>query len=165
MKKITIIIISIILLTGCSLAKENKVTTSYGTYKLDKLVKNVEHSTSDTTFYTLEEDKNKTLPDNISVNSGTNYYKKEEHERFKTAILEQLGMQKNLIDTLKSSGFTTEKGYTAYKFIITNEKATATQYYIVGDYKFVLVYETNYTGNKEFDKQAEYIVNTFEWNE
>ena len=165
MKKIITIMISIILLTGCTIANGNNVTTSYGTYKLDKLVKNVEHSTSDTTFYTLEEDKNKDLPDNISVNSGTNYYKKEEHEKFKTAILEQLEMQKNLIDTLKTEGFTTKKGYPAYKFIITNQKVTATQYYIVGEEKFVLVYESNYTGNKEIDRQAEYIVNTFEWNE
>jgi hypothetical protein len=165
MKKIITIMISIILLTGCAMTKENKVTTSYGTYKLDKLVKNIEHSTNDTTFYTLEEDKDKDLPDNISVNSGTNYYKVEEQEKFKEAILEQLGMQKNLIDTLNSSGFTTDKGYPAYKFVITNQKLTATQYYIVGDNKFVLVYESNYTGNKEIDKQAEYIVNTFEWNE
>ena len=153
MKKIITIMISIILLTGCAMTKENKVTTSYGTYKLDKLVKNIEHSTNDTTFYTLEEDKDKDLPE------------VEEHEKFKEAILEQLGMQKNLIDTLNSSGFTTDKGYPAYKFVITNQKLTATQYYIVGDNKFVLVYESNYTGNKEIDKQAEYIVNTFEWNE
>jgi hypothetical protein len=74
-------------------------------------------------------------------------------------------MQSSLFDTLNSSGFTTEKGNIAYKFVMKNDKATATQYYIVGDNKFILIYETNYTGNPELDKETEYIVNTFEWNE
>jgi hypothetical protein len=167
MKKVLTIIslIVITLVTGCSIPTGKEIKIEYGTYKIDKLVKNAEHSTSAQTFYTLKEDKNKELPDNIGVSTGTNYYKKENHEEFKNAILQQLGMQSSLFDTLNSSGFTTEKGNIAYKFIMKNDKATATQYYIVGDNKFILIYETNYTGNPELDKETEYIVNTFEWNE
>lgn len=48
---------------------------------------------------------------------------------------------------------------------ITNAKVTSTQYYIVGDNKFVLIYETNYADNPELGKETQYIVNSFEWNE
>ena len=34
---------------------------------------------------------------------------------------------------------------------------------IVGDYKYVLVYETNFSGNKDIDDAAYTIAYTFEW--
>ena len=35
--------------------------------------------------------------------------------------------------------------------------------YVVGDYKYVLVYETNFSGNKDIDDAAYTIAYTFEW--
>ena len=44
-----------------------------------------------------------------------------------------------------------------------NDKTVATQYYVVGDYKYVLVYETNFSGNEDIDNAAYTIAYTFEW--
>ena len=72
-------------------------------------------------------------------------------------------MQISKNDNLTASAFTTKNKNMVYKFIINNEKARSTQYYIVGDKKFVLVYVTNFTKEKEIEKEALYIVNTFKW--
>ena len=170
MKKIIVLsIISFIFLTGCFNInfnrKNNVVETDYGIYRIDGLVERTDHSTKDKLFYSLEKDAKISRPDNISVNVGRNYYKKEQHELFKRAIQEQLYKQVGKDAVVKGSGLTTSKGNYVYKFIITKsyDKTKITQYYIVGDYKYVLVYETNFSNNRDLDIASYNIVDTFEW--
>ena len=78
MKKLLLLIIPLIFLTGCiripRIGNSNVVVTSYGAYQIENLVKREDHSTSSKVFYVLEKDKYASRPDNISVEMGTNYY-------------------------------------------------------------------------------------------
>lgn len=172
MKKIIILLITILFLTGCSLipTKLNNQTTvnaSFGTYRIDGLVKRNDHSTPNKTFYSLKKDKYKSRPDNVSVELGTNKYSKEQYLAFKTAIQLQLYSQVGRDATIVGNGITTTKGNNVLKFIIKkqNDPMETTQYYIVGDYKYVLVHETSFTQNQDLNVAVYNIVDTFEWNE
>ena len=172
MKKLLLLIIPVIFLTGCIPTqflrnKSNVVNASYGTYRIDGLVKRNDHSTANKTFYVLEKDRYETTPDNVSVEVGTNKYSKEQYLAFKTAIQLQLYSQVGRDATIVGNGTTTTKGNNVLKFIIKkqNDNTTATQYYIVGDYKYVLVYATNFSGNTDFNAAVYNIVDTFEWKE
>ena len=60
--------------------------------------------------------------------------------------------------------------YILYTFIIqddqSNSKNVTKQYYIVGDYKYVLVHETIWDGNSaDSDETAKYIIDSFKWKE
>lgn len=172
MKKLLLLIIPVIFLTGCIptqflKAKSNVVNASFGTYRIDKLVKQNDHSTANKIFYVLEKDKYKTTPDNVSVEVGTNKYPKEQYLAFKTAIQLQLYSQVGRDATIVGNGLTTTKGNTVLKFIMKkqNDNTEVTQYYIVGDYKYVLVHETNFSRNPDLNVAVYNIVDTFEWKE
>ena len=84
------------------------------------------------------------------------------------AILNQLTMQMgaNSDDQLTANGSYTKNGYVLYTFNIY-EKAqniTTTQYYIIDDYRYVLVHETRYGTSEETDNAAKTIVDSFLWN-
>ena len=98
---------------------------------------------------------------------GTNYYSKSQMNTFKSAIQLQLYSQVGRDATIVGNGITTTKGNNVLKFIIKkkNDNTEVTQYYIIGDYKYVLVYETNFSGNTDLNVAVFNIVDTFEWKE
>lgn len=143
---------------------------NFGTYSLPQnWIESKEHSTSTKFFYVVNGEEQSKRPNNISVNAGTNKYTKQEHEKFKTAILNQLMMQIGNEEgvTLNANGFTTEKGDIVYTFVIKEEQENiaTTQYYIVGDYQYILIHETVYGISEEADIVAKNIVNSFQWKE
>lgn len=150
---------------------EDKIyNKNFGSYKiLENWVQSREHSTGSKFFYVKHGQEKEQSPNNVSINAGTNKYAQSEHEKFKTAILNQLSMQiGNAEDvTLNASGSYTDNGYILYTFIIQDPGIETTQYYIVGDYKYVLVQETvfNQDEKEETDNLAREIVNTFKWKE
>ena len=166
MKKIIILFITIILLTGCSLTgKQNGIPTSFGRYEIPNTWEmSRSHSTRNKYFYIHKGDKHNP-PNNISVEKGTNHYAKKDHIQFRQAILRQLGMQMKGKDaTINGDGWTTEKGYICYTFTIDEGKYKTVQHYIVDDYKYVLVHETIWYGDgKDVHNAAKTIVNSFEW--
>ena len=90
--------------------------------------------------------------------------------KFRDAILNQLVMQLPKDVILNGNGSYTANDYVLYTFTfsITEGDTTlsATQYYIVADYKYVMVYETAFTDNtEEVDIVAKSIVDTFKWSE
>ena len=109
------------------------------------------------------------MPNNISVNTGTNKYAENEHEKFRTAILNQIAMQVGDSENIKinANGSNTENGYIVYTFSIQEPDVETIQHYIVGDYKYVLVHETIFdnTEKEETDNVAKEIINTFKWKE
>lgn len=140
----------------------------FGSYELPKnWVESKEHSTKNKFFYVLKDHEQDELPNNISINSGTNKYPKKEHEKFRIAILNQLSLQtknKNGIN-INANGFTTDTGEIVYTFIIKESDVTTTQYYMVGNYEYILIQETIFEDSEETDVAAKHIVNSFKWKE
>lgn len=176
MKKIFIILAFCLLLTGCTLPRrtqrinyrnDNYIETSYGSFTIPSTwIKREDHSTSSKYFFANRSDKND-IPNNISVEMGTNRYSKDEHMSFKTAIQTQIAAQISRRGaTMTGSGSTTKNGYIVYTFRINMPGQTTVQHYIVGDYKYVLVHETIWNGDGiDTDNAAKEIVNSFRWKE
>ncbi len=146
-------------------------TKSFGSYTVPTgWVENSTYSTKDKFFYLVDGTENEAFPNNISVNVGTNLYSAENHISFRQASVNQLVSQLPKDTTLNGSGSHTANDYVVYTFTfsVTENDMTlnATQYYIVGDHKFVMVYESVYDGNtEEVDAVAKNIVDTFKWSE
>ena len=144
---------------------------SFGSYRIPKnWIESTKYSTEDKFFYVAEGTEEDPLPNNISVNVGKNKYSSEQHMKFRDAILNQLVMQLPKDVILNGNGSYTANDYVLYTFTfsITEGDTTlsATQYYIVADYKYVMVYETAFTDNtEEVDIVAKSIVDTFKWSE
>lgn len=169
MKKVLIILLASIVLTGCSLktrTNEYKID-GYGKYQIPKnAVIRKDHSTNKKLFFVKNEDIRNNRPNNISVEGGTNRYSKEDHMQFKSAIQSQLYMQASRYSSqITGSGTKTKNGNILYIFNIKNNSAITKQYYIVGDYKYILVHETILNGeeDKELDDIAKYIIDSFNW--
>ena len=144
------------------------IEKDFGTYEIPAdWVESVAHSTNSKFFYVKEGEENENRPNNISVNEGTNKYSESEHEKFRMAILKQLSMQigRNEDVKLNANGSNTKNGYLVYTFSIKDGNTTTTQYYIVGDYKYVLVHETTFGNSTETDNAAQKIIDTFKWKE
>lgn len=142
----------------------------FGSYKiLENWVESEEHSTRNKFFYVKQGQEQYEMPNNISVNTGTNKYAENEHEKFRTAILNQIAMQIGDSEDIKinANGSNTENGYIVYTFSIQEPDVETIQHYIVGDYKYVLVHETIFdnTEKEETDNVAKEIINTFKWKE
>jgi hypothetical protein len=106
----------------------------------------------------------------ISVESGRHRYAAEEHAAFRDVIYRQLLKQvSNNPDAgfLFGDGATTARGYTLYTFTIEYDGVGRTDrmYYIVGDYKYVLITETDYHDKNAADitVAAKTIADSFEW--
>lgn len=165
-----------ILLTGCNNnTKEitkggnTKYHKKFGSYEvLNGWVESKTHSTNNKYFYVKKGDDNKSRPNNVSINQGKNKYSSSEHVKFRSAITSQLMEQisKKQGVNLGAKGSHTKKGYTLYTFTIKEDDSnTVTSLcYIVGDYKYVLVQETNYDDDNETFEVTKNIINTFEWN-
>lgn len=152
-------------------SSEGSVTysKSFGSYKLpENWVESKEHSTSSKFFYVKKEDEQKERPNNISINEGQNKYSKTEHENFINAILNQLSMQIGGDEDVEvnANGSNTENGDVVYTFNIKEaDGIETTQYYIVGDYKYILIQETVFEESDDIDNVAKDMVNSFRWNE
>lgn len=139
----------------------------FGSYTVPQGWIEAETSAQGMYFYISESDEQKEQPDNVSINVGSNPYAAEEHDTFRQAILRQLSMQIGGQSgiSLTGDGSMTENGDTLYTFTIAEEDTgiTTTQYYIVGDYKFCLIQETNFTGSEQADTVAQTMVSSFAW--
>lgn len=144
------------------------IEKDFGTYEIPAdWIESEAHSTNNKFFYVKEGQENDNRPNNISVNEGTNKYAASEHEKFRRAILNQLSMQIGVDENveLNANGSNTKNGYVVYTFSIKDQDNTTTQYYIVGDYKYILVHETTYGDSTETDSAAQKIIDTFKWKE
>ena len=148
---------------------ENVFNKKFGSYELpENWVESKKHSTSSKFFYVLKGQEQEEQPNNISINYGTNKYDKANHEKFRDAILNQLSMQiaqKEGIEINANGSYNANEDM-VYTFIVKelNDNVTTTQYYIVGDYKYILIHETVFGESEETDKAVKRIVNSFKWN-
>jgi len=144
------------------------VETNYGTFDLlDGWVMTEEHSEEGKPFYVKEGVDYSSPTSNISVEHGTNRYAREQHEKFREAILKQLIMQAGDEGTLTGSGTHTEAGDVLYLFTLESESdgITTLQYYIVGDKEYILVHATDFHNPEVPDvtEAAAQIADSFEW--
>lgn len=122
------------------------------------------YSTEEKIFYVEEGHEEDELPDNISIEVGTNRYSADEHERFRDAIVRQLLMQLQGIEAgLTGDGTYTDQGYILYIFTITEPDVTTKQYYIVGDQRYCLVHLTSFTGSENGSEAARSMADSFVW--
>ena len=173
MKKILVILGILLLVTGCTLTSNKKEKTykldNYGSFSIsENYMMREDHSTREKPFFVDKKDEHSERPNNISVNGGTNYYSKEDVLRFKEAIMQQMAYQAKAYNaTLTSSGSTTANGYDVLRFNMEGKDQKTIQFYIVGDKKYVLVHITLFDLSDEDSviEAAEYIVNSFTWEE
>lgn len=158
-------------LAGCAgtlgerVAGEND-TDFPGSYTVPEgWVKVEKYSTADKIFYVEEGHEDDELPDNISIEVGTNRYSADEHEKFRDAIVRQLTMQLQGVDAmLTGDGTYTEQDYIVYIFTITEEDVVTKQYYIVADQRYCLLQLTNFTGSESANEAAQAMADSFVWN-
>ncbi|MDR2132873.1 MAG: copper amine oxidase N-terminal domain-containing protein [Clostridiales Family XIII bacterium] len=164
---------TVIIATDEEYADENTVSymKSFGAYSVAAdWFESAELSQNDRYFYLKKGQNPEKNAGMISVESGRHRYAAEDHSAFRDVVYRQLLKQvSNDPDAgfLFGDGTTTAKGYTLYVFTIEYESAGRTDrmYYIVGDYKYVLITESD-----GHDKNAEDItavskaaVDSFEW--
>lgn len=169
MKKIIVLLLLCIVLTGCSLKVNTNMEyklTGYGKYSIpSNYMLRKDHSTARKYFFVNKKDRTSNRPNNISVEGGSNRYSKKDHMKFKQAIMVQLLRQARIYNaTVNGSGINSKNGNIVYKFILKGNNQTTIQYYVVGDYKYILVHETIFDNNiNDVDKAAMNIVNSFTW--
>ena len=126
-------------------------------------------STEDKFFYVREGEEEAEAPDNISINIGKNRYAAQDHLAFRKAIMAQLLRQTGGAEgvSVTGAGSQTDNGDILYQFTVAEEESgiVTTQYYIVGEYQFCLIHETNFTQSEEVDEVAKEIVNSFVWGD
>lgn len=128
-------------------------------------VKMEKYSTEDKIFYVEEGHEDDELPDNISIEIGTNRYSADEHEKFRDAIVRQLTIQLQGVDAeLTGSGTHTEQDYIVYIFTISQADMVTKQYYIVGDQQYCLLHLTNFTGSERVNETAQAMADSFVWD-
>lgn len=151
---------------GASGEKEEAGSALPGSYTTPEgWVKAEQYSTDEKIFYVEKGHENDRLPDNISINVGNNRYSEEEHMAFRDAIVRQLIMQlKDQDAQLNANGSFTEQGYVVYTFMIEKSDAVMTQYYIVGDHRYCMVYLSNYSRSEGPEQAARTMVDSFVWD-
>ena len=152
--------------------EETVFVKEFGRYRLPAgFVESETHSTEKKWFYILEGHDQDDHPSNISVETGVNRYSADQHSLFWEAILRQLASQLDGSGaSLAGSGSSTEQGYVLYTFTVTPAEddpwaAVSTQYYIVGEKQYVLVFETNWGEDSAVTEAALHMVNSFQWGE
>ena len=104
-----------------------------------------------------EETEKQRQPDNIAVSIGENKYSKEESERFKEAIQQQISEQLSGYSdvTLTASGFQSGDN-TVYLFTVAENDTGLIK-------KYCLVQESNFDESGECDEVAKNLIKSFKW--
>lgn len=171
MKKTLFLLLAFLFLGGCGgqaerAADEPEAENAFpGSYTVPEgWVLAEDYSTSEKLFYVEEGHENDELPDNISINVGTNRYSADEHTAFRDAIVQQLLRQLEGIEAeLTGDGSHTEQGDVVYTFTITESDVVTRQYYIVGDYRYCLIHLTCFTGSESVYDAAQAMAGSFVW--
>ena len=173
---ILIIIILILPLFGClKNTKDNteitddgiKITKSFGSFIIpEDWTEITRYSRGGKYFYSHKSEQVGPSMTNISIELGRNRYALEDHMTFRYAILRQLSMQGGA-GTLAASGDYTKQNDPLYIFSFEDiePQITTIQFYIVGNYRYILVHATDFhNGNiNDVKAVAQFIVDSFIW--
>ena len=172
LKALALMLIVPIILSGCISAKDSNEDTKYekdfGTYEVQSgWIEEKAHSTNDVFFYVKKGTEKDSQPNNIAISEGKNKFKISEHEDFEKAIMGQLQAQmpKNSDVKIESEGIVTTNNNRVFVVTIKEKSLETKFYYIMGDYKFVMVQATCFNDENDVYKVSDYMVNSFVWNE
>mgnify|MGYP002509746337 FL=1 len=194
MKKfITLYIVLVFLIAGCSHTEEQEVqqTTQqqtqqvtqpvvlqqeklFGTYDVyEDWVLVEKDSDEQSAFYCKKGEEITNQTTNIFVEYRQNQYKKEEYEVLTSAILYQLKLElkPDLYQNLISESFTSKNGYSVFRIEVNDEQndppVKTIQYYIAGEKAHILVQITDFgeQGTENVEEVAKNIVDSFVWRE
>lgn len=144
--------------------EEKEYNKEFGSYAvLKEFEESKKYSTNNKFFYISKDDENKEIPDNIAINVESNNFAKADYQQFKNSIINQLSSNytnKNI----NVSEDTTKSGDKVYTFTINNNNVKTICYYIVGNYKYVLIQETSYGTSNKIDEVALKMAKSFKWN-
>jgi hypothetical protein len=164
---------SVTISTSENYVEENRISymKTFGAYDTtDDWFEATELSQGDRYYYLKKGQGPGKTVSNISVESGRHRYAAADHSVFRDVTYR--GLLKQVANDpdagfLFGDGATTAKGYTLYTFIIEYEGIDRTDrmYYIVGDYKYVLITETDYHDKNaaNITTTAKAIADSFEW--
>ena len=161
MKKL-IIIILLLVCTACSstIEKENGdiiYKKEFGTYIINN---NWKESKKNNQYIYKKEN------DSIIIELVKNNYKSNEYLQLRQLIYTNLLKQAQYNNSqIYGSAFTTEKNYNVYEFIIKTESTINKQYYIIGNYKYILIQAniSDKDNEEAINKIVKNIVNNFQW--
>ena len=143
------------------------VEKSFGQYTLPLgWFESKELSQPDYFFYLKEGTSLDRPTSNISVSEGTNRYAADDYYSFAQAIDRQMkGQATEDVIGYSGDGTFTESGIPLIIIRIEDAECVSTQYYLVGDYRFVMVHSTDFHDEAipEVDDAARSIVESFEW--
>jgi hypothetical protein len=164
---------SVLIGTNAGYVEENIISymKSFGSYNTTAdWFESAELSHNDRYYYLKNGQNPGGAVSNIAVESGRNRYAKEDHLTFRDVTYRQLLKQvSNDPDAgfLFGDGTTTAKGHTLYIFTIEYEGVGRTDrmYYIIGDYKYLLITETDCHDRNASDITvvSRTIADSFEW--
>ena len=194
MKKfITLYIMLVFLIAGCSHTEEQEVqqTTQqqtqqvaqpvvlqqeklFGTYDVyEDWVLVEKDSDEQSAFYCKKGEEITNQTTNIFVEYRQNQYKKEEYDVLTSAILYQLKLElkPELYQNLISESFISKNGYSVFRIEVNDEQndppVKTVQYYIAGEKAHILVQITDFgeQGTENVEEVAKNIVESFVWRE
>ena len=149
----------------------NIIDKSFGTYIIPDGWSEAKELSNSKKFFYVKDGTDMSKPtSNVSVEVGTNKYKKENHMEFRQSMQRQLMVQASRGATsegMQGIGTNTKNGDVMYVFTINSENTTTKQYYIVGDYRYVLIHETDFNDEniKDISEVAKSIAESFEWKD
>lgn len=143
------------------------IETDYGSYLLPEGWYEFDQiSTPEKPFYLKEGIGIDSVISNLSVECGENRYAAEDHLEFRTALVQQLGAQASAAGMqMTASGSYTAAGDVLYVFTISDDASSTVQYYIVGDYRYVLIHVTDLMDERisDINDIAAAIADSFVW--
>jgi len=153
--------------TDVPIGEGTLIETDYGSYVLlDGWYEFDQISTHDKPFYLKDGISTESVISNISVECGENPYAKDDHLEFRTALVQQLGAQASAAGMqMTASGSYTAAGDVLYIFTISDDTSSTVQYYIIGDYRYVLIHATDLMDERipDVNAIAAAIADSFTW--
>lgn len=153
--------------TSADSAAATELKKTFGTFTLPQgWLESHELSKENFYFYLKDGTDLQKPTSNISVSYGTNKYGKGEEMDFARAIDQQLKSQVDL-ETVSYSGVgsSTKQDIPLITMTVEDKEALTVQYYIVGEYRYVMVQMTDFYDEQVPDVQqvALNIVDSFVW--
>ena len=154
----------------------SRIYKDFGSYEISSDWVEAQDDGLNGVYYCHEGDEYELQPNNIMVRYGTNKYSKDDVMSFKAAIQTQLLQQfQDIPANIGGGGSYTDNGYDLIRFEITPDEqdektpGRCVQYYIVGDYEYVMVSVMVWDLDKEESdgcaECAKAIVHSFLWDE
>lgn len=150
---------------------ELEIEADFGTFVINNgwILVDGQSNSSRYVFCNEDDEDSSAPPNNLTVTNDTNYYSEDEHEDFCAAILQQIhGQAASYNGTAAMTEYGTFGENMVYRFDMDCEDFDVIQWYVIGDYEFVMFSLMIVDEDKAEDDNAvqmtEDAVNSFVWD-